>query len=364
MQLPADSLSSHNNYKTQFMEFRQLGTTDLEVSLICLGTMTFGEQNSEADGHRQLDYALERGINFIDTAELYAIPTRKETQGSTERILGTWLKGRSDREKIILATKIVGPRSDLQYIRNPIDFKPASIKDAIEGSLRRLQTDYVDLYQLHWPERKSNRFSVRDYPHDADYPWEDNFLQVLESMQGLIDAGKIRYFGISNETPWGAMRWLHLAEKHGLPRSVSIQNPYSLLNRTFEIGLSEIAIREQMGLLAYSPLAFGLLSGKYHRGKARPEARINQFKELNRYSRPTAHEATAQYLKIAEEHGLSLAQMSLAFINSRPFVSSNIIGATTMAQLREDIDSLDIELSPEIIKAINKVHDAIPNPAP
>jgi aryl-alcohol dehydrogenase-like predicted oxidoreductase len=346
------------------MKFRQLGNTDLQVSLICLGTMTFGEQNTEAEGHQQLDYALERGINFIDTAELYSVPGRQETQGSTERIVGSWLKDRSDRDKIILATKIVGPSPGLLYIRNPLDFKPASIRTAIEGSLRRLQTDYVDLYQLHWPERKNNRFSIRDYPCDPNDPWEDNFLQVLESMQELVDEGKIRHFGISNETPWGAMRLLHLAEQHGLPRCVSIQNPYSLLNRTFEIGLSEIAIRENMGLLAYSPLAFGLLSGKYHRGEARPEARINQFEQMSRYSRPTAHEATARYLEIAEKHGLSLAQMSLAFINSRPFLTSNIIGATSMEQLKENIDSLELELSEEVIDAINEVHDSIPNPAP
>lgn len=346
------------------MEFRQLGNTDLQVSLICLGTMTFGEQNTEADGHQQLDYALERGINFIDTAELYAIPGRAETQGSTERIIGTWLKDRKDRDKIILATKIVGPRPGLNYIRNPLDFKTGSIRTAIEGSLRRLQTDYVDLYQLHWPERKSNRFGVRDYPHDPNDRWEDNFLQILEDMQQLVEEGKIRYFGISNETPWGAMRLLHLAEQHGLPRSVSIQNPYSLLNRTFEIGLSEIAIREQMGLLAYSPLAFGLLSGKYHRGEARPEARINQFEEMDRYNSSTAHEATAKYLAIAEEHGLNPTQMSLAFINSRPFTTSNIIGATTMEQLKENIDSFELQLSSEVIDAINQVHESIPNPAP
>ncbi|PHN04798.1 aldo/keto reductase [Flavilitoribacter nigricans] len=346
------------------MEFRQLGNTDLQVSLICLGTMTFGEQNTEAEGHQQLDYALERGINFIDTAELYSVPGRQETQGSTERIVGTWLKDRSDRDKIILATKIVGPSPGLLYIRNPLDFKPASIRTAIEGSLRRLQTDYVDLYQLHWPERKNNRFSVRDFPADPNDPWEDNFLQVLESMQKLVDEGKIRHFGISNETPWGAMRLLNLAEQHGLPRCVSIQNPYSLLNRTFEIGLSEIAIRENMGLLAYSPMAFGLLSGKYHRGEDQPDNRINQFQQMARYSRPTAHEATARYLKIAEAHGLSLAQMSLAFVNSRPFTTSNIIGATNMEQLKENIDSYELELSEEVLKAINEVHDSIPNPAP
>jgi aryl-alcohol dehydrogenase-like predicted oxidoreductase len=346
------------------MQFRKLGTTGLDVSLICLGTMTWGQQNTEAEGHAQLNYALERGINFIDTAELYSVPGRKETQGSTERIIGTWLRDRQDRDKIILATKIVGPSPGLLYIRNPLDFKPDSIRTAIEGSLKRLQTDYVDLYQLHWPERNNNRFSVRDYPADPNDPWEDNFRQVLETMQELIDQGKIHYFGISNETPWGAMRLLHLAEKHGLPRCVSIQNPYSLLNRTFEIGLSEIAMREQMGLLAYSPLAFGLLSGKYHKGNDQPENRINQFQQMSRYNRATAYEATGKYLEIADEHGLSLAQMALAFINSRPFVTSNIVGATNLEQLKENIDSYTVTLSEEVIKAINEVHDGIPNPAP
>lgn len=346
------------------MQYRKLGTTDLDVSLICLGTMTWGQQNTEAEGHEQLNYALERGINFIDTAELYSVPGRKETQGSTERIIGTWLKDRKDRDKIVLATKIVGPSPGLLYIRNPLDFKPDSIRAAIEGSLRRLQTDYVDLYQLHWPERKNNRFSIRDYPADPNDPWQDNFLQVLQTMQELVNEGKIRHFGISNETPWGAMRLLQLAEQHNLPRCVSIQNPYSLLNRTFEIGLSEIAMREHMGLLAYSPMAFGLLSGKYHQGEDQPESRINQFEQMSRYSRKTAHEATAKYLDIAKAHGLSLAQMSLAFINARPFVTSNIIGATNLDQLKENIDSYSVQLSEEVIEAINEVHDLIPNPAP
>lgn len=346
------------------MEYRQLGSTGLDVSVICMGTMTFGEQNTEAEGHQQLDYAIERGINFIDTAELYSVPGRKETQGSTERIVGSWLKGRQDRDQLIVATKIVGPSPGLLYIRDPLDFKPASIRTAIEGSLRRLQSEYVDLYQLHWPERKNNRFSVRDFPYDTTDPWEDNFRQVLDTMQELLAAGKIRHFGVSNETPWGVMRLLQLAGQHGLPRCVSIQNPYSLLNRTFEIGLSEIAMRERTGLLAYSPLAFGLLSGKYHRGTAAADSRINQFKQLNRYNRSTAHEATARYVAIADQYGLQPAQMALAFINSRPFLTSNIIGATTMEQLVENIDSIDLQLSEEVIKAINEVHDSIPNPAP
>lgn len=346
------------------MEYRPLGKTDLRVSLICLGTMTWGEQNSESEGHAQLDYAIDNGINFIDTAELYAIPSRKATQGSTERIIGTWLRNRSDRDKIILASKIVGPASNLTYIRDPLDFSPASIRTALEGSLRRLQTDYIDLYQLHWPERKNNRFGVRGYRHDSDDPWEDNFLEVLQTVQELIDEGKIRYFGVSNETPWGLMRLLHLSEMHGLPRLVSIQNPYSLLNRTFEIGLAEIAIREQTGLLAYSPLAFGLLSGKYHRGTARSDSRIHKFPQMSRYNGDRSKEAAGKYLRIAEAHGLNMTQMALAYINSRPFLTSNIIGATSMEQLQENINSIHLQLDDEVLKAIEEVHDSVPNPAP
>ena len=248
------------------MIYDKLGNTDLEVSKICLGTMTFGEQNTEAEGHQQMDYAISQGVNFFDTAELYSVPGRAETQGSTERIIGTWFKSRKNRSKVILATKVTGPSDGLKYIRNPLQFTPAQIRIAIEGSLTRLQTDYVDLYQLHWPERKANFFGKRGFVYDENDPWVDNFLDILSTMQELMDEGKIRHFGISNETPWGMMRYLQLAEQHKLPKCVSIQNPYSLLNRTFETGLAEIAIREQAGLLAYSPMAFGLLSGKYHTG--------------------------------------------------------------------------------------------------
>lgn len=346
------------------MEYSTLGQTGLKVSKICLGTMTFGEQNSEAEGHEQLDYALEQGINFIDTAELYAVPARSETQGSTERIIGSWIKSRKNRDQFILATKIVGPSANLIYIRDPLRFDRTQLATALEGSLQRLQTDYVDLYQLHWPERKTNYFGKRGYVHDPNDPWVENFLEILEVMQDLIRQGKIRHFGVSNETPWGLMRFLHLAEKHNLPRCISIQNPYSLLNRTFEVGLAEIAIRESTGLLAYSPMAFGLLSGKYHKGGGAPHARLNQFKTMSRYNSANAREATGKYLAIAEKFGLSLAQMSLAFVNSRPFLTSNIIGATTMAQLQENIATIDLELPYEIIREIEAVHNEIPNPAP
>jgi aryl-alcohol dehydrogenase-like predicted oxidoreductase len=346
------------------MIYDKLGNTDLEVSKICLGTMTFGEQNSEAEGHEQMDYAISQGINFFDTAELYSVPGRAETQGSTERIIGTWFGSRKNRSDIILATKVTGPSEGLTYIRNPLRFTPEQIHTAIDGSLSRLQTDYVDLYQLHWPERKANFFGKRSFVYDESDPWEDNFLDILSTMQELVDAGKIRHFGISNETPWGMMRFLQLAEKHDLPRCVSIQNPYSLLNRTFEIGLAEIAIREGAGLLAYSPMAFGLLSGKYHMGQAKAQDRINQFQQMSRYNSEQSYKATGEYLKIAQEHNLSLAQMSLAYINSRPFLTSNIIGATSMDQLKENIASIEVELSDEILLQIEAVHNQIPNPAP
>lgn len=346
------------------MEYRKLGNTDLSVSTICLGTMTFGEQNSEQEAHEQLNYAVEQGVNFIDTAELYAIPSKASNNGLTEKYIGTWLKDRSDKDQLIVATKITGPSTTMTYIREELVFNEKQIHLALEGSLRRLQTDYIDLYQLHWPERKTNYFGKLGYTHDKNDPWEDNFVEILETLQYLIKAGKIRYFGVSNETPWGLMHFLHLSDKFGLPKPMSIQNPYSLLNRTFEVGLAEVAIREHCGLLAYSPLAFGLLSGKYHKQRDEPTDRINQFKQMSRYNGTLSHQATAQYLELAEQHGLSLAQMALAFINSRPFLTSNIIGATTMAQLKENIESINVQLSEEVLKGIEQIHTAIPNPAP
>lgn len=346
------------------MKYSILGNTDLKVSKICLGTMTFGEQNSEAEGHTQMDYALDKGVNFIDTAELYAVPGRKETQGSTERIIGTWIKARKNRDQFILGTKVTGPSAGLKYIRNPLKFNREQINMAIEGSLKRLQTDYVDLYQLHWPERKANFFGKRDYPADPNDTWEDNFLSVMEVLNDLVKEGKIRHWGISNETAWGAMHYLNLADKHNLPRPVSIQNPYSLLNRLYEVGLSEVSLREQCGLLAYSPMAFGLLSGKYHKGIDDDGARLNVFKQMSRYNSDTSYKATEKYLKVAEKYELSLAQLSLAFINTRPFTTSNIIGATTMEQLRENIASIDVEITDEMLKDINAIHAEIPNPAP
>jgi len=346
------------------MKYTTLGNTNIQVSKICLGTMTFGEQNTEAEAHQQLDYAISQGINFIDTAELYAIPSTKENNGLTEKYIGTWLRKRTDRDQLIIATKIAGPSSFAHYIRDPLRYTPEQIRIAIDGSLRRLQTDYVDLYQLHWPERKTNCFGKLGYIHDESDDWEDNMLEVLQTFDELIREGKIRYFGVSNETPWGIMRFLHLSDQYALPRCVSIQNPYSLLNRTFEIGLAEIAIREQAGLLAYSPMAFGLLSGKYHKADKPQNSRISRYPRMSRYNGKLSFDATARYLDIAEKHGVSLAQLSLAFVNTRPFMTSNIIGATTMEQLKENIESINIELSDDILKEIEDVHHQIPNPAP
>ena len=345
------------------MKYAKLGNTDLEVSKICLGTMTFGEQNTEAEGHQQLDYALDHDINFIDTAEMYSIPGRAETQGSTERIIGTWINSRKNRDKFILATKVTGP-SGMTWIRDPLKYNREQITSAVEGSLKRLQTDYIDLYQLHWPERRTNYFGRRGYQHSTSDPWKDNFLEILEVIQDLIREGKIRYFGVSNETPWGLSHFLHLADQHDLPRCVSIQNPYNLLNRLFEVGLAEISIRENAGLLAYSPMAFGRLSGKYNKGLDTPNSRINKFKGYNRYNSRQCLDATRQYLEIAEAHGMTLAEMSLAFVTNQPFVTSNIIGATSMEQLKENIGSADLVLSKEILKKIEAVHSEIPDPAP
>ncbi|MDH5398964.1 MAG: NADP(H)-dependent aldo-keto reductase [Cyclobacteriaceae bacterium] len=346
------------------MEYSTLGNTDLKVSKICLGTMTWGDQNTEAQGHEQLDYAVDQGINFIDTAELYAVPPKEETQGSTETILGNWLKKRGKRDDLIIASKITGPGAHVKYIRENTTFSRDEIFGAIEKTLQRLQTDYIDLYQLHWPARKTNFFGKLGYIHDDNDPWEDNFLGVLDAMHTLVHQGKIRHFGISNETPWALSRFLQLADTHKLPRCQSVQNPYSLLNRTYEIGLAEMSIREKSGLLAYSPLAFGRLTDKFIKGKDTPNCRINKFSQLSRYNGALSIAAAKQYYEIAEKFGLNFAQMSLAFVNDRPFVTSNIIGATTMDQLKENIGSINLKLSAEVLEEIEKVHLAIPNPAP
>jgi len=346
------------------MKYSLLPHTDLKVSDICLGTMTWGRQNSESEGHEQMDYALEQGVNFFDTAELYPIPAKKELYAVTEEIIGSWFKKTGNRDKIILASKIAGRAEFTKFIRTS-GFKREAIIEAVEGSLRRLQTDHIDLYQLHWPERKTNFFGERGYQHDAADFWDDNIHQVLETLRDLIAQGKIGHVGLSNETPWGTMRYLEESKVHkNLPRMISIQNPYSLLNRLFEVGLSEISHRENIGLLPYSPLGFGVLSGKYLGGKQPENARVTLFPNYSRYSNPVAVTATQKYYELAQAHGLSLAQMSLAFVNSRPFVTSNIIGATTMEQLKENIGSIDVTLSDEILQGIEDIHNEIPNPAP
>ncbi|MCB0685233.1 MAG: NADP(H)-dependent aldo-keto reductase [Saprospiraceae bacterium] len=346
------------------MKYSVLGNTGVKVSKICLGSMTWGEQNSEAEAHSQMDYALERQINFFDTAELYAVPIKPETQGLTEKYIGSWLHKTGNRDKIILASKVVGPGNGAAWVRPEINFKREILKEAVELSLKRLQTDYIDLYQLHTPERKTNFFGRLGYTHDPNDPWEENFAEVLRGIDELVKEGKIKYWGLSNETPWATMRCIYLAEQLNLPRLVSVQNPYNLLNRSYEVGLAEISIRENAGLLAYSPLAFGLLSGKFHEKRDTPNDRINQYKQMSRYNGEMAWKATAKYLEIAKKYGVSATQMALAFINTRPFLTSNIIGATTMEQLKENIDSIDVDLTPEMLADIEAIHKVISNPAP
>ncbi len=346
------------------MEYRRLGHTDLKVSALCLGTMTFGEQNSEVDAHRQLDRAVAAGINFIDAAEMYPVPPRAETQGLTEQYIGRWLKARGNRNQIVLATKVSGPSASFGYIRNgDLRFDRPNIEQALEASLQRLQTDYVDLYQLHWPERSTNFFGQLGYVHSS----EESFTpirEILETLKNLQNAGKIRHIGVSNETPWGVMQFLCEAYNDNLPRIVSIQNPYSLLNRSFELGLAEFAHREAVGLLAYSPLAFGVLSGKYLHTPWPQNARLSLFDRFQRYTSLHATAATQAYINLALEHNLSPAQMALAFVTSRPFVTSNIIGATTLKQLDENLGSTDITLSPDVLEGLESIHKQYTYPSP
>tara|TARA_B110000003_G_scaffold134497_1_gene136476 strand:+ start:2805 stop:3842 length:1038 start_codon:yes stop_codon:yes gene_type:complete len=345
------------------MEYTTLPNSDIKVSKICLGTMTWGNQNTEADGFAQMDYAVEKGVNFFDTAELYPVPATKETQGRTSKIIGNWLKIKQNRDKIVLASKIAGPGDYTAHIRTT-GFKGDAIRQAIDLELKRLQTDYIDLYQLHWPERQTNTFGVRDYKPSAKDPWIDNFNEVLHELNALVKAGKIRAYGLSNEKSWGSMRYLEEVRKDKLPKISTIQNAYSLLNRVFEGDLAEISLRENMGLLAYSPLAFGVLSGKYIEGTAAKNARLNLFPRFARYSSEQATEATKAYLKLAKELGLSLTTLALAFVSERPFVTSNIIGATTLEQLKENIDSIHTKLDEDTLKEINTIHSKIPNPSP
>lgn len=348
------------------MKFNQLGHSDLQVSEICLGTMTFGEQNTEAEGFEQLDYALSQGVNFIDTAELYAIPPKAETYGATEVVIGNWLKQRGRRDDVILASKMAGPGPDwIPHIRGGHSrFDAANIDQALNDSLSRLQTDYLDLYQLHWPERQTNYFGKLGFQQPNDEIALTPVVETLQALKKHIDAGKIRYLGLSNETPWGIMQFISVARQLDLPLIVSVQNPYSLINRTYEVGCAEISFREQVSLLSYSPLGFGVLSGKYLGNKAPATARLNLWPHYARYSNEQAVKATQAYVNLAEEFGLDPSQMALAYVNSRPFNAATIIGATTMAQLQNNIASSDLTLSTEILERIEAIHQQQPNPAP
>ena len=351
------------------MEYRRLGRTDLKVSVICLGTMTWGQQNTEAEGHEQMDYALDQGVNFFDTAEMYSIPPKAETQGSTERIIGTWFKARGNRDKIILASKVVG-RGTSDWLRDdkgPTRVKRGQIREAVDKSLKRLQTDYIDLYQIHFPERpmpwgsNPTRFSKAAFERPAD---ETPIAEQLDAFAEIVKEGKIRHLGLSNESAWGTMSFVRDAETRGGPRVQSIQNAYNLLNRTFETALAEIAIREDVGLLAYSPLAQGFLTGKYLDGAKPAGARTTLFDRGQRYQTAGAEDAIKRYIALAREAGLDPAQMALAFVNSRPFVTANIIGATKMEQLKTDIASIGVTLSPELEAKIDAIHQLVGNPCP
>jgi len=348
------------------MKYRKLGTTDIDVSAICLGTMTFGEQNSEIDGFQQMDYALDRGVNFFDTAELYPIMPRKETYGKTEEIIGKWLKERGNRDKIIIASKIASKSTGLEWIRegsNNLGFDKKNLNKAVEDSLKRLQTDYIDLYQLHWPERKVPLFGQLDFEYDPnDNKW-NAIEKVLENLKELIKAGKIRCVGLSNETPWGTMKFLEIAKKTNLPRMMSIQNVYSLVNRVYDIANSEVSIKEHCGLLAYSPLAGGRLSGKYMNNQHPENARYTLWpSRFSRHHTKKGEIAIEKYIKLAKKCKIAPSTFANAFVNDRPFVTSNIIGATTIDQLKENIDSIGITLSAEVLEEIQNIHLSNPNP--
>ncbi len=346
------------------MNYRKLGNSDLKVSTICLGTMTWGEQNTQEEGFKQMDYALDKGVNFWDTAELYAVPPRAETYGHTEIIIGNWFKKTKKRDQVILATKVAGPKRP--YLRGGANsYGMEKITEAINDSLKRLQTDYIDLYQLHWPERQTNSFGKLGYEHKEDNDWT-KFEDVLGNLQRFIDAGKIRKVGLSNETPWGVSKYLELSKEKKLPRMLSIQNPYSLLNRTYEVGLAEISVRNEIGLLAYSPLASGYLSGKYRNETYPKGSRMERDWDFwkYRYSTPNLKNATEEYCKISEKYNLDMSQMSLKFCEIQPFMTSVIIGATTMEQLKTNIESVNVNLSDDVIKEINKVQTIYPNPCP
>ena len=345
------------------MKFKKLGNTDIDVSLICLGTMTWGTQNSEKDAFEQMDYSLEQEVNFFDTAEIYSVPPTADTYGKTEEMIGNWFEKRKNRKKIILASKVAGPRCD--WIRGgKNNYNEKNIGEAIDGSLRRLKTDYIDLYQLHWPERSTNCFGVKEFNVNEEEKEWNSFESILQVLEKYIKNGKIRYIGMSNETPYGLSKYLEISKIKNLPRMMSVQNPYSLVNRTYEIGMSEISIRDKCGLLVYYPLAAGALSGKYRNGQMPKNSRQALFKGWERMINPLAMKAYDEYYKLAKEYNITMVQLAQAFVNSRPFVTSNIIGATTMEQLKENIESVNIELTGEMIDKINLIHNNNPNPAP
>ncbi len=348
------------------MEFRKLGRTDIDVSVVCLGTMTWGEQNSEAEGHEQMDYAVSRDVNFFDVAEMYPISPRKETYAETERIIGNWFEKRQKRDDIVLATKVVGPGNFFDYIRDGAQrLTEKDILAACDASLKRLKTDYIDVYQIHWPSRPTNYFGQLDYPDGADFSEAVPIEETLSAMAKLVEQGKIRHVGVSNESAWGVMEYLRLAEQNGLPRIASIQNPYNVMTRQYEVGLSEVTAREQVGLLAYSPLGGGTLSGKYLGGKKPDGARMTLWPErFSRFTKPRAKDAVQSYADVAAKHGLDLSQMTLSFVKTKSFVTSSIIGATSMAQLKSNIEAYEMDLSEDVLADIEAVHKDNPNPAP
>ena len=345
------------------MNYKNLGNTDLKVSTICLGTMNWGEQNTQEEGFDQMDYALDKGVNFWDTAELYSVPPKPETFGRTEIIIGNWFKKTKKRKEVILATKVCGPMR--AYVRGGgYQYGKKNITEAIEGSLKRLQTDYIDLYQLHWPERDTNMFGRLGYEHTEKEDW-NRFEDILETLQKFIDNGKIRYLGLSNETPWGVNKFLELASKKKLPRMMSVQNPYNLLNRTYEVGLAEISVREKIGLLAYSPLAIGYLTGKYMNNQIPKKSRLDHDSDFwTRYNKPNTEKAVKAYYDIAKKYNIDMAQMSLKFCEIQPFTTSVIIGATTLEQLKTNVESVNVNLEKDVIKEINDVQKTYPNPCP
>ena len=344
------------------MNYKKLGNTDINVSTICLGTMTWGEQNTQSEAFEQMNYSLENGVNFWDTAELYAVPPKAETYGHTETIIGNWFEETKKRKDVILASKVGGPSR--KYMRNGENsFTGKNLEDALHGSLKRLKTDYIDLYQLHWPERNVNNFGKLGYEHKEN-DW-NKFEDILENLKKFIEQGKIRYVGLSNETPWGVMNYLQLAKDKDLPRMMAIQNPYSLLNRSYEVGLAEVSIRENIGCLAYSPLASGYLSGKYRNKQFPKGSRMERdFDFWTRYRKPNMENAVEDYYKISQKYDLDMSQMSIKFCEVQDFMTSVIIGATTMEQLKTNVESVKVNLDSEVIKEINNVQKKYPNPCP